>query len=347
LTERASAVQHNIFGKSPLAAELADIFKVISDDNIVNKLQKTEGRGPKGFKVRQLFRVFIASYYLNFDSIAQTVREIQNNPALAYACDLEPGRIPSRPTLSRFFTKLSSNSDLLQDALGSLTNRLRENLPDFGQHVAIDSSTVRTHSNPDHKPRADLDASWTAKGYKTGSNQKQWAFGMKLHLAVDAVYELPISMYVTTAGSADSLNLTPLLVDARCKLPWFNPETVLADRGYDALHVYKSIVEDFGATPVIPIRALRKGATKRRAGSQLRTDVNRKSWEWKNLYAMRTSVERTFGRLKEHRRLERHCYRGLDKITAHCLLSVLTLQAKAMVQAEASEGLRDCLRKVA
>ena len=40
-------------------------------------------------------------------------------------------------------------------------------------------------------------------------------------------------------------------------------------------------------------------------------------------------------------------YRGMDKITAHCLLSVLTMQAKAMVQIEASEGLRDCLRKVA
>jgi hypothetical protein len=179
---------------------------------------------------------------------------------------------------SRFFTKLSDNSDLLQAALGSLTNRLREKLPDFGQHVAIDSSTVRTHSNPDRKPRADLDASWTAKGYKTGSNQKQWAFGMKLHLAVDAVYELPISMYVTTASSADSLNLTPLLVDARNRHWWFSPNSVLADRGYDALHVYKSIVEEFSATPVIPIRAMRKGATKRRAGSELRTEIIVRLW---------------------------------------------------------------------
>jgi len=89
---------------------------------------------------------------------------------------------------------------------------------------------------------------------------------MKLHLAVDAVYELPISMYVTTASSADSLNLIPLLEDARDTHSWFSPESVLADRGYDALHIYKSIAEDFNATPIIPIRARRKGATKRRAG---------------------------------------------------------------------------------
>ena len=71
------------------------------------------------------------------------------------------------------------------------------------------------------------------------------------------------------------------------------------------------------------------------------------SKEWKHYYARRTSVERVFGRLKETRRLERHCYRGLAKVELHYLLSVLTLQAKALVQAEASEGLRDCLRKVA
>ena len=105
--------------------------------------------------------------------------------------------------------------------------------------------------------------------------------------------------------------------------------------------------DDHNAEPVIPIRALRPGAKKRRADASYRTDSDRESREWKELYAGRTSVERAFGRLKEHRRLERHCCRGLPKITVHCMLSVLTLQAKALMQSEASEGLRDCLRKVA
>ena len=43
---------------------------------------------------------------------------------------------------------------------------------------------------------------------------------------------------------------------------------------------------------------------------------------------------------------KRHCYRGIEKVELHCLLSVLTLQAKAVVQIEAGNNLRQCLRKV-
>ncbi len=38
--------------------------------------------------------------------------------------------------------------------------------------------------------------------------------------------------------------------------------------------------------------------------------------------------------------------RGLAKIETHCLLSILTMQAKALIQALAGEQLRLCLRKV-
>ena len=120
-------------------------------------------------------------------------------------------------------------------------------------------------------------------------------------------------------------------------------------KGYDALINYKCLIEVFHIAPIIPIRAIRRGAKKRRPGTEARTIglIPRDSKEWKSLYARRTAVERVFGRLKEHRRLEQHCYRGLTKLETHCLRSVLTLQAKALVQVEASEGLRDCLRKAA
>ena len=122
-----------------------------------------------------------------------------------------------------------------------------------------------------------------------------------------------------------------------------------ADRGYDALQNYRGIVEDFGAVPIIPMRAMRADAKKRRPGSEYRTEcaIPCDSKEWKRRYAMRTGIERLFGRAKETRRLERHCYRGIEKVELHCLLSVLTLQAKAVVQLEADESLRQCLRKVA
>lgn len=332
--------------ESPLIKELDDLFDVIPLEPLMERLVRHR-RGPKGYPAESLFRIFVASYYLNHDSISDTVRALQDNATLADWCHVLPWQIPSRSTLSRFFKKLSENANALADTLAELTNQLHARLPEFGQLIAIDSTTIRTHSNPDRKPATDPEASWTAKGYRVGSNQKQWSFGMKLHLAVDAVYELPISMHVTTGKGADSLNLSPLLEDAASRFDWFNPVTVAADKGYDALHIYKTIIEGYKAAPIIPIRMMRPGAKKRRRNAGYRTDIDRESKEWKKLYAGRTSVERCFGRCKQTRRLERHCYRGLAKITTHCLLSVLTLQAKALAQVETTGGLRDCLRKVA
>ena len=94
---------------------------------------------------------------------------------------------------------------------------------------------------------------------------------------------------------------------------------------------------------------MRPGAKKRRKGSEYRTTpaVPRDSDEWKAPYARRTSIERIFGRLKESRRLEGHCFHGLAMIETHCLMSVLTLQARALAQHRAHGNLRACLRKVA
>ncbi len=77
--------------------------------------------------------------------------------------------------------------------------------------------------------------------------------------------------------------------------------------------------------------------------------VARVSPQWKELFSKRTSVERVNSRLKETRRLRRFCFRRIKKVTAHCLMSVLTMQASAVAQARAGNvcELRQCLRKVA
>jgi hypothetical protein len=77
--------------------------------------------------------------------------------------------------------------------------------------------------------------------------------------------------------------------------------------------------------------------------------VARTSPEWKKLFSKRTSVERVNSRLKETRRLRKFCFRRIRKVTIHCLMSVLTMQATAVYQARAGNvyELRQCLRKVA
>ena len=57
--------------------------------------------------------------------------------------------------------------------------------------------------------------------------------------------------------------------------------------------------------------------------------------EWKALYAKRQAIERVFKSMKESRRLERHCVRGLRQITLHALMSALAFLVTALAHLRA------------
>ena len=70
---------------------------------------------------------------------------------------------------------------------------------------------------------------------------------------------------------------------------------------------------------------------------------------WASLYAKRQAIERLFKSMKESRRLERHCVRGLAMITLHVLMSSLAIQVTALAALEAGEAewMRWQVRKIA
>ena len=65
--------------------------------------------------------------------------------------------------------------------------------------------------------------------------------------------------------------------------------------------------------------------------------VRRDTQEWTDLYAKRQAIERIFKSLKESRRLNSHCVRGLRQITLHAFMSMLTFQATALVRLQQGE----------
>ena len=77
--------------------------------------------------------------------------------------------------------------------------------------------------------------------------------------------------------------------------------------------------------------------------------IKRGSDEWKRLYRLRQSVERHFKALKQSRRLEDHCVRGLPALTLHAAMSTLMFQATASHRLAVGEfeRLRWQVRKVA
>jgi IS5 family transposase len=393
--------------QSPLAAELEDIFASIHYEGLLDAILSKRIRafsplGRPGYLLEPLLRGMLASYYLGLKSTAHVVRRLQEDAILAVTCGFDPRNIPHRSTFSRFQKKLSKHQVLVDRCLNQMTSELRTLLPGFGEVAAVDSTPVRSHCNPNKQPLSDPEAGWIAKG-GSGKN-KDWRFGYRLHMVVDANSELPINKKLTLAKVQDVQEMLPLLRETKKRLPWFDPDVVLADKGYDSGDNCYGIVKEFDASPVIPLSPKTKEPPPEITGSPaapycparlpliyrswdknkgiqyacparvgrvvcpiaqecgLKTvwvrpvhdyrrfghRIKRGSEEWSELYRKRSSIERTNSRLKETRRLEGHCFRGFDRINIHMTLSVLVMQAVALVKAKAGQmdEIRVCVRQV-
>ena len=388
----------------PLAA-LSSVFDNLSDAPLLARLWLYRANGRPGYPLRPLWRAYVASFVLNLGSTNDLLRLLRRDRQIRLLCGFGT-RLPHRTTFNRFISRLASHPDLVEQSLASVTGKLRELLPDLGEEVAIDSTTVRTHANPHRRTLADPQASWTAKNStKAMEGGKEWHYGYKLHMVADANHGIPLGMVVTTASRNDSPELPVVMDKAREWFPWFRPTAVMADRGYDAMSNYRH-VQRHGALPVILIRELSRtklydgiytkegvptclgeipmewvrtdpasghhlyrcagcSLARTMAGMVLRCDdevwvdpaqnprlfspIRRQSPEWKALYAKRQAIERTFKSLKQSRRLERHCARGLARVRLHCLMAVLSYQATALASAKAGQTrwLRWMVAKVA
>ena len=244
------------FTQSPLVTELEDVFvsipyKHLLDTIVSERIRAFSPLGRPGYLLEPLLKGVLASYYLGLKSTAHIVRRLQEDTILAVTCGFDPRDIPHRSTFSRFKKKLSRYQDLVDQCLNQMTSELRVLLPGFGEVVAVDSTPVRSHCNPNKQPLSDPEAGWIAKG-GSGKN-KDWRFGYRLHMVVDASSELPISKKLTLAKVQDVQEMLPLLRETKKRLPWFDPDVVLADKGYDSGDNCYGIVKEFDASPVIPL----------------------------------------------------------------------------------------------
>ncbi len=350
--------------------------------------------------MESIWKAYMLSFILDMYCTNDLVRKLEENPSLAEACGFDMDKpLPSRWTFNRSIKKLAQRPEIIEILLDKAVNQLNDKLNGFGDTVAIDSTPVRSHSNPSKKEKSDAEASFIVK---EGIPHKVWKWGYKLHILADATWELPIVCNVTLASESDVTNLIPLINKARNRFDWFSPWHVAADKGYDAGYNYKAI-HDMGAIPIIKMREKEQSTGKYtidetgiphcksgmplllkdhdkkkglryvcpyRAGKadcsmhnectlkvawirpfweyRKLCPIPRDSEEWNSLYSKRTSVERVNSKLKEHRRLNSHCHRGLEKVRLHCLMSVLSLVITALAEAKTDnfERVGACTRKI-
>ena len=170
----------------------------------------------------------------------------------------EDSGLPHRTTFNRFFTRLSDHHDLVQDCLNQVTSQLQVMLPGFGDEVAIDSTDVQTHCNPNKRSKltdlpSDPEARWGVKhsARSKKSDKTEYFFGYKVHMVADATYDVPITFKVTAGNRNDSPELPAVMDKAFAEFDWFDPSVATADRGYDATSNFEYLYTQHGIDPVI------------------------------------------------------------------------------------------------
>jgi len=231
--------------------ELQDAINSLFDKEFHRQLQRSMHQVGSGYLMESVWKAYMLSFILDMDCTNDLVRKLEENPSFAEACGFDMDKpLPSRWTFNRMIKRLALYPEIIETLLDKAVNQLQQKLPGFGETVAVDSTPVRSHSNPSKKVKSDVEAGFIVK---EGIPHKVWKWGFKLHLLVCSTWELPIACNITLAQEADVTNLIPLLDKARNRFSWFNPWHVIADKGYDAGYNYKAI-HDMGAIPIIKMK---------------------------------------------------------------------------------------------
>jgi len=283
----ASIPQQSLFVWSDID-ELGDlerlklVLKQLPDEALMRKLEQKRDRGRDDYPVRAMWNSLIAGIVYQHRSIESLRRELARNETLLAVCgfDILKGKaaVPTAAAYSRFIANLYEHEEVIEAIFSDLRYKLTQAIPDFGTMLAVDGKAIQSFGNPvtDKKKvqcpdgRRDTDAAWGVKRYNgVGKDGKQWQkeikwFGYKLHLLVDAKYELPIDFIVTDGAAAEQPRAHELIERLHDCAPEIaeRSEYIMADRGYDDGKLLIKAYDTMGISPIIDIRNVWKDGEK-------------------------------------------------------------------------------------
>lgn len=214
-----------------------------------------KGRRDRQNPINNMWACFIAMKLYNHDTFRSLQRELRRNRDLRQACF---GRndyrdVPSDWAFTRFLKKLAAPESFehMREIFDAMVGELRGLLPGFGRTMAGDSTDVASLSNGNKDKEtgmaSDPDASWRKYENKFTDAQgnahksvKKW-FGFKLHLVVDALYELPTAFCVTGAKVNDAPAMKGMLDGMLFMQPEMKPESLALDGAYDDNDTHKNL----------------------------------------------------------------------------------------------------------
>jgi len=252
------------------------VLKTLPDESLMRELEAQRGRGRDEYPVRAVWNSLLAGVVYQHPSIESLRRELLRNAQLRQLCGFDPVKtaqeaVPPAWAYTRFLKKLMACQAQIDEMFDALVGKLRAELEGFGRHLACDSKGIRTHARPRGKDkqqelepdgRRDTDADFGKKTYTQKREDgtlwkrvKSW-FGYKLHLIVDADYELPVAYEVTRASRADNESANRMLDDLEDRHPGLleGSQAFMADKAYDDGKLLQKLWGDHGLKPIIPKR---------------------------------------------------------------------------------------------
>ena len=251
------------------------VLENIPDEKLVRKLEDYRGYGRNDFPVRAMWNMQIAKFVFGHDTQESIIRELNRNVQLRYVCGFYCGKIPRSHNVTRFLDLLAEYDEEANTMFVRLTEILGELLSDFGENMALDSKWIPSKANKQStrkKPdgRSETDAKKGTKTYsgvhKDGTVWKteKTCFGFKIHLLVDAKYELPIAFCITDAATSDIVvgrDLIELLTKQRPEI-LEGCKYLTADKGYDDTDIINMLL-GVGTRAVIDKRTMWKAQTEK------------------------------------------------------------------------------------
>jgi hypothetical protein len=242
----------------------ARVRDVLPDEPLMRTLEAERKGKHDEYPLRAVWNGLIASVIFGHESIASFLRELGRNGELRDACGFHSMHaetaVPGEHVYSRFFSKLLRHLPLVEQMFDEMVEQALSVLPGFGRDLAVDGKAIHTRG------RNDPDASLGVKTYDEEEEGtayqklKKW-FGYKLHLVVDANYELPVAWELTGAAVGESPRLMPLIESLERKHPTLleQTETLAADRGYDDGSDKQTLHDIYGIAPLMDSRDLHGG----------------------------------------------------------------------------------------
>jgi len=249
------------------------VLETLPDETLMRTLEAQRKGRRDDYPLRAVWNSLLAGLIFQHPSIQSLRRELRRNAELRQVCGFDvfggAEAVPPPWVYTRFLKKLLRHLELVDAMFERLVRDLQQELAHLGTRLAVDSKALRSFGRKPRENkrdkadgRRDTDADWGTKTYKgiredgtAWEKIKRW-FGYKVHLLVDADYELPLAYTVTRASANDSPQLPKLLeqLDARHPKLLQQARYLSGDKAYDAASHNEALWETYRIKPVIDVR---------------------------------------------------------------------------------------------